>query len=40
MKTRQDNDVTDHTGLLYAEYEIELSWTIPQGKGCDKYQIG
>ena len=27
-KMRQDNDVTDHTGLLYVENEIELSSAI------------
>ena len=25
MKTRQDNNVTDHIGSTYAEIEIELS---------------
>ena len=29
-KTGQDNDVTDHTNLLYAENEIELSCLIQQ----------
>ena len=28
MNTRQENDVTDHTGLVYAENNIELSWLI------------
>ena len=28
MKGKQNNDVIDQTGLLYAEYEIELSWPI------------
>ena len=28
MKTRQDNDETDRTGLLYAKNETELSWMI------------
>ena len=28
MKTRQDNDLTDHKGAIYAEYYIELSGPI------------
>ena len=27
-KTKQDNDVTDHIGLVYIENDIELSRTI------------
>ena len=30
IKARQDNDVTDHTGVIYAKNEIELSWSIEQ----------
>ena len=30
MKTRQDNDMTYRTGLLYFGKEIELSWPIGQ----------
>ena len=28
MKTRQDNDMTKHIGVVYAENDIELSWAI------------
>ena len=28
MKTRQDNDETDRTSLLYAKNETKLSWMI------------
>ena len=28
MKTRQDNAITNHKGLLHAKKEIELSWSI------------
>ena len=27
MKTRHDNDVTDHTSSLYVENETELLWS-------------
>ena len=27
-KTKKDNDVTDHTGPVSIEIEIELSWPI------------
>ena len=30
-KTTQDNDVTDHTGVVYVEKDIELSWPIELG---------
>ena len=39
-KTRLDNDVIDHTGAVYAENKIELSWPIEPGAICDKNQIG
>ena len=39
MKTRQDNDVTDHTGAIYVENNIELSWPIESGVVYDKNQI-
>ena len=44
MKTRQDNDVTNQTGVVYTEIGIELSWLIEQdvvywekhiGQRCD-----
>ena len=34
-KSRQDNNVTDHTGALYAKNETELSWPIRQGAVYD-----
>ena len=36
MKTRQNNDVTDGTSVLYTENDIELSWLIRSGVVCDK----
>lgn len=30
MKTRQDNSVTGHIGVVYAEIETELSGSIKQ----------
>ena len=30
-KTRQDNDVTNRTGAVYVENDIELSWLIGLG---------
>lgn len=39
-KTRQGNDVTNHTGSLYIENEIELLWLIWQGTVYDEDQIG
>ena len=37
-ETRQDNDVTDRTGLVYVETEIELSVPIWVGVVCDENQ--
>ena len=31
MKTRQDNDMIDHIGALYAENNTELPWLIGLG---------
>ena len=28
MKTKQDNDVIDHTSVFYIENDTELSWLI------------
>ena len=28
MKTKQDNDVTNHTSVVYIEIETKLSWPI------------
>lgn len=30
--------MTDFTGVVYVENEIELSWSIEQGIVCDKNQ--
>lgn len=34
--TREDNNVTDHTNVVYIEKEIELPWLIRVGAVCDK----
>lgn len=39
-KMRQDNNVTDHTSLLFTKIKIEPSWTIQQGTVYDKYEMG
>ena len=31
MKTRQNNNVTDHTGTIYVENKTELAWLIELG---------
>lgn len=36
MKRRQENDMTDRTGLLYAKKETELSCLIKQGTVYDE----
>lgn len=36
MKTRKDNNVIDRIGTVYAENDIELSWSIGRGVVCDK----
>ena len=33
--TRQNNNETEHTHVVYAENNIELSWTIGLGAICD-----
>ena len=40
MKTRHDNDVTDHAGAFYRKNEIELSWTIGSSVIYDEHRIG
>ena len=40
MKTRQDNDVTNCTGVVYAKNEIEFLWSIRLSVMCDKNQTG
>ena len=38
MKTKHDNDMTDHIGAVYTVNETELSWPIRQGAIYDKNQ--
>ena len=40
MKTRHDNDLTDHTGAVYIENNTKLSWSIESSVVCDENQIG
>ena len=37
--TREDNNVTDRTNVVYTEKEIKLPWLIRVGVVCDKNQI-
>ena len=36
MKTRHDNEMTDHIGAIYAKNETKLSWSIRLGVICDE----
>lgn len=36
MKRRQDNDVIDHTGVSFIEYDTKLSRSIGQYAGYDE----
>ena len=38
MKTKEDNDVIDRIGAIYAENETELSWPIRLSVVYDKNQ--
>lgn len=40
MKTKQNNDLTDCIGAVYAEDDIEMWWSTGLGMICDKNQIG
>lgn len=40
LKTRQDNNVTDHISLVYTETKIELSGPIWSSSVYDENQIG
>lgn len=40
MKTRHENDVTDHTGAVHTENDIKLLWLIESGADYDENQIG
>ena len=39
IKTSQDNDVTDHIGVIYTENEIKLSWPIGSDVDYSKNKI-
>ena len=38
IKTKLDNDVTDHIGAIYVENKIELSWPIQPSAVYDENQ--
>ena len=38
-KTKQDNDMTDYTSVVYIENDTEMSWPIGSGADCDENQI-
>ena len=40
MRTRHDNDVTNHIGAVYVEIVTELSWPIGQDAVNQENQIG
>ena len=40
MKTKQDNDMTNHISAVYVENDTELSWPIGLGAVCEENQIG
>ena len=35
-KTKEDNDVSDHIGVVYIKNDIELSWPIRLGVVLDE----
>lgn len=39
IKTNQDNDVTDHIGVIYTENEIKLLWPIGSDVDYSKNKI-
>ena len=39
-KTKQDNDVTNHINVIYAENETKLLWSIGPGAVDDENRIG
>ena len=39
IKTKQGNDMIDHTSVVYAKNKIELSWQIKLKAHCDENQI-
>ena len=36
MKTKQDNDMTDHVGAIYAKNDNEQSWLIRLSVACNE----
>ena len=36
MKNRQDNDLINHTSMVYTENDTKLSWLIGSGVGYDE----
>ena len=40
MKTRQDNNATNHTSVVYVENKTKLSWPIRSSTDFDKNHIG
>ena len=36
MKTKQDNDVTNRTGVVYAKNETKFLWPIRSDAICDE----
>ena len=40
MKTRQDDDIIDHTGVVYAKNKTKLSWPIKPTAFYDENHIG
>ena len=38
LKTRQDNDMTDHIGAVYAKNDNELLWHVGLGDNYDEKQ--
>ena len=40
MITREDNDVSNHTGVVYTDNDAKLSWPIRSSVNYDENQIG
>lgn len=36
MKIGKDNDLIDHTGVVYVKNDFELLWPIKSGVVCDE----
>lgn len=39
-ETRQNNDIIDHTSVVYVENDTELSWLIGPSIVCNENQTG